>query len=75
MTTPWRPDRALDRLTEALEAEILSAPASEVRAVVAEAPRDAQALRRLVSRAVDRAEEGAGLSPATGGGPPVLRRP
>ncbi|WP_280953913.1 hypothetical protein [Methylobacterium terrae] len=42
---------------------------------MAETPRDAEALRRFVSQAVDRAEEAAGLPPAAAGGPPVLRRP
>ncbi|AWN54700.1 hypothetical protein [Methylobacterium sp. 17Sr1-1] len=73
--TQWRPDRALDRLTEALEAEILSAPEPEVRALVGEAARDADSLRRLVLRAVDRAEEGAGRPPGAAGGAPALRRP
>lgn len=73
--TQWRPDLTLDRLTDALETEILSAPEPEVRALVAEAARDAERLRRLVVQAVDRAEEGAGLAPTATGGPPVLRRP
>ncbi|GJD63314.1 hypothetical protein [Methylobacterium frigidaeris] len=73
--TQWRPDRALDRLTEALEAEILSAPEPEVRALVAEAAPGAEALRRLVLRAVDQAEEGARLPPDITGGGPALRRP
>ncbi|MGX7703256.1 hypothetical protein [Methylobacterium sp. Gmos1] len=73
--TQWRPDLALDRLTEALEAEILSAPEPEVRALVAESARDAEALRRLVLRAIDCAEEGAGPPPGVPGGIPLLRRP
>ena len=73
--TQWRPDTALDRLTAALETEILSAPEPEVRALVADASAEAEALRRLVLRAVDRAEEGLSLPPTPAGGPPVLRRP
>ena len=60
---------------EALEAEILSAPEPEVRALVADAAGEAEALRRLVLRAVDRAEEGLSLPPTPAGGLPVLRRP
>jgi hypothetical protein len=57
------------------EAGQLSAPEPEVRALVAEAARDADALRRLVMRAVDRAEEGAGPPPGAFRGMPSLRRP
>lgn len=73
--TQWRPDRSLERLTEALEAEILSAPEPEVRALVAEAAAEAGALRQFVLQAVDRAEEGAGLPQGMAGGVPALRRP
>ncbi|KMO27111.1 hypothetical protein ACQVP2_33125 [Methylobacterium aquaticum] len=73
--TQWRPDLTLDRLTEALEAEILSAPEPELRAVVADGAGEAEALRRLVLRMVDRAEEGIGLPPGMIGRFPAPRRP
>ncbi|UHC14682.1 hypothetical protein LRS73_19335 [Methylobacterium currus] len=73
--TQWRPDLTLARLTGALEAEILAAPEPEVRALVTEAAGETEALRMLVLRAVDRAEEGAGLPPGLAGGAAALRRP
>jgi len=42
--TAHRPDLALRRLLDALEAELLSAPAEEIRALVAETGMSAQAL-------------------------------
>jgi len=42
--TAHRPDLALHRLLDALEAELLSAPAEEIRALVAETGMSAQAL-------------------------------
>lgn len=63
--TRWQPERALERLTEALEAEILAAPEPEVCALVGEAMARAnlRALRALVVRAIEAAEEGTPLAP------------
>jgi hypothetical protein len=74
MTLP-RPQAALARLTEALEAEILAAPEPELRGLVADAGARAslQALRALVARAVEAAEEG-GDRPPDIGTEPMHRR-
>lgn len=71
-----QPGVALDRLIEALEAEILTTPEPEVRDVFLEAEPQAhlKAVRALVARAVDEAEQTATLPPSIQGGP-ALHRP
>jgi hypothetical protein len=74
--TRLQPGMALDRLIDALEAEILAAPEPEVRAVVLGAGPESRvtALRALVMRAVEEAEQTATLPPPPPGAP-ALRRP
>lgn len=73
--TRWQPECALARLTAALEAEILAAPAPEVRSLVGDAMAraDLRALRARVVRAIEAAEEGAIPAPRPQGGS-ALRR-
>lgn len=75
--TRWRPDLALDHLTEALEAEILAAPEPELDGLVREsaAQPGLEALRTLVAGALERADEGVILPPEVHARPPSLRRP
>lgn len=63
--TPWRPDSVLDRLTEALEAEILATPDAEVHGLVRDAMSQAslRALRAHVMGAIEAAEKRANLPP------------
>ncbi len=73
---PWPPSLALDRLTEALEVEILAMPEAEVRSFVREPAAQASlhTLRALVMRTVEAAEEHTDPPPQTQTGA-ALRRP
>lgn len=66
--TPRKPKLALDRMTDALEAEILAASEAEVRDLTSEADVQARldSLRLCVERAVAEAE-------GRGGPPPQAR--
>lgn len=74
--TRWQPDVALERLVDALDAEILGSPEAEVAAVLSEG-RDASnlhALRSLLMCAVEHAEEGVSVPPRIHGALSALRR-
>jgi hypothetical protein len=74
--TRWQPDAALKRLVDVLEAEILGSPEPEVAAVLSESRDNSNlhALRSLLTRAVDYAEESVSVPPRIHGALPSLRR-
>ncbi|WP_407524564.1 hypothetical protein [Methylobacterium oryzisoli] len=73
MTPPrWRPDRSLERLMIALEADILAAPEAEIpRPLAGEEP---GAARRAVTSALTQAVQGVSLGGNTPGSLPAARR-
>jgi hypothetical protein len=74
--TRWQPDVALERLVDALEAEIIGSPEPEVAAVLSEGrdKSNLHGLRGLVACAVEHAEEGVIVPPKIHGALPALRR-
>lgn len=74
--TRWQPDVALERLVDALDAEILGSPEPEVAAVLSEGrdKSNLHALRDLVTCAVEHAQEGVSVLPKIHGALAALRR-
>lgn len=74
--TRWQPTVPLDRLTEALESEILTAPEAEVRSLLRESVAGAEirALRALLAEAIEVSETRAPLPPLPSFRPSASRR-